>query len=175
MKLFDRLFGRTSSPGAVAAAQVARAPEALRFRVEEAEPLRGSPTGTRAWLAKLGNGGQESRFRFELTPAVSQVSEHFGFAGGAFWREPGPASMLPLLMAAFGASAPGEPVFKASKAPVTIESLTADGAWFDLHVRLQECKAVVAIRFSLAEGAGEIRVVEAARAQAVVDELAQVL
>jgi hypothetical protein len=175
MNFFDRLFGRRSPAGHAAAPMMRRAPEPLRFRVEEAQPLRGSPSGTRAWIARAGNAGQEARFRFELTPAVSQVSEHFGFAGGAFWREPAPASMLPLLLQAFGASAPAAEIFKASKAPIAVEKLDADDGWFTAQVRLQESKAVVEVRFSLSEGFGEMRLTDPASAQAVVDELAQVL
>lgn len=150
------------------------APGVLRFRLDATEALRGSPAGTEAWIARAGNGGQESRFRFELSPEASQVSQHFSFSGGAFWREPSPASMLPLLCIAFGAASPA-PATKVSKAPVLIEQMTAEGAWFTLHVRLQESKALVQIRFSLSEGAGEIRVLDDGKAQAVVDELAQIL
>ena len=168
---WQKLFGGETAAAAPARAQ---APEALRFRLNAAEPLRGSPAGTEAWIARVGNGGQEGRFRFELSPEASQVSEHFRFSGGAFWREPSPASALPVLCAAFGAASPA-PATKVSKAPVVIEHMTADGPWFTLHVRLQESKALLEIRFSLSEGAGELRLIDGEKAQAVVDELAQVL
>lgn len=148
-------------------------PEPLRFRVDEAEALRGSPAGTRAWIGRLGNGGQEARFRLELSPEASQVSEEFGFSGGGFWREPASASFLPALCAAFGAASPAIGM-KMSKLPVVIERMTASGAWFTVALRLQESKALLEVRYSLAEGRGEIRLLDKAKAQAVVDELAQV-
>ena len=175
MSWWQKLFGGDSGGAAPAMAKSpVKAPEPLRFRVDVLEPLRGSPAGTEAWMGRLGNGGQEGRFRFELSPEASQVSDRFGFSGGAFWREPGPSSMLPLLCNAFGAASPAE-VTKVSKAPVTIEMITAEGAWFTLQVRLQESKALLELRFSLAEGGGELRLLDSAKAQAVVDELAQVL
>lgn len=168
MTLWQKLFGGSPAPTTV------KTPEPLHFRVDAIAPLRGSPAGTEAWMARLGNGGQESRFRFELSPEASQVSEEFSFSGGAFWREPAAASMLPVLCNAFGAASPTTAT-KVSKAPVVIEHMTADGAWFTLRLRLQESKALVELRFSLSEGAGELRLLDAIQAQAVVDELAQVL
>jgi hypothetical protein len=170
MSWWQKMFGSRAAAEPV----MGRDPEPLRFRVEETAALRGSPAGTRAWLGSLGNGGQEARFRMELSPEASQVSEEFGFSGGGFWREPAPASFIPALCAAFGAASP-EVSMKVSKIPVVIERFTAEGSWFTAALRLQESKALVQLRFSLVEAAGEIRLLEAAKAQAVVDELAQVL
>jgi hypothetical protein len=171
MSWFRKLFG---SPAAAPSPALAPEPEPLRFRVEEAEPLRGSPAGTRAMIARLGNAGQEARFRLELSPSLSQVSEEFAFAGGGFWREPAPASMIQAFCAAFHAGSP-QSTMRMSKLPFAVERITAQGGWFQVTLKLQESKALLEMRYSLREAQGEIRLLEKEKAQAVVDELAQIL
>lgn len=150
-------------------------PVPLDFRVEEAEPLRGSPSGTQAWVARLGNGANEARFRFQLAPSTSQVSEHFTFDAGAFWREPSNQSILPLLCNAFATPMP-ELGMRLNKLPVRVVSFEAEpDGWFRGRLILQESKADIDVRFNLATGNGQLILGDPARRAEVIAELAQVL
>jgi hypothetical protein len=71
-------------PAESAAPNLDAPPEPLEFTIDPVEPLKGSPTGTEAFLLRRG----PAHLRIQLTQGPSQVSEHFHYAHGSFCREP---------------------------------------------------------------------------------------
>lgn len=94
-------------PADSAAPSVDAPPEPLAFTIEPVEPLKGSPSGTEAFLLRRG----PAHLRIQFTAGPSQVSEHFHYAHGSFCREPASdtAQLLADLTSAWSSQPPVNP------------------------------------------------------------------